>query len=99
MNTIRRLVILLIAVPTSMAAGDDKPDPAKIKDKVTIEVGKKLIVKFEKKGDALSDPKVVKEATEKPPTPTFDFSKMDDNLMLTTNNPFSKDLKFAPWLA
>ena len=94
MNTIRRLVILLIAVPTSMAAGDDKPDPAKIKDKVTIEVGKKLIVKFEKKGDALSDPKVVKEATEKPPTPTFDFSKMDDNLMLTTNNPFSKDLKF-----
>jgi hypothetical protein len=87
-------VILLIVVPTAGSAPGDKIDPAKLKDKVTISLGKKLFVQFERKNDVLSRPKIVKQAGEKPPTPTFDFGTMDDNLMLMTQNPFSKDLKF-----
>jgi hypothetical protein len=87
-------VVVLAVVPAVCAAADDKLDPAKITDKLKIRVGEKLIVRFERKGDALSDPKVVKQATADPPTPIFDFGKLDDNLALTTKNPFSKDLKF-----
>jgi hypothetical protein len=97
MSSIRLLaIVLLMTTPTAIVVGDDKPDPATLKDKVTIAVGKKLVVKFDQKGDALSNPKVVEKAADKPttPTPTFDFSKMGDNLILTTKNPFPKDLKF-----
>src|SRR4051812_42690182 len=87
-------VVLLAAISTAAAAADDKVDPATLKDKVTINVGKKLFVQFEQEGDVLTRPKVVEKAADKPPTPTFDFRKMDDNLILTTKNPFSKDLKF-----
>ena len=86
--------VLLVAIATAVAAADDKVDPAKLKDKVTINVGKKLFVQFEQDGNTLTAPKVVEKVAEKPPTPTFDFGKMDDNLVLTTKNPFSKDLKF-----
>ena len=94
MNVTRSLAILLIAIPTVVAAGDDAPDPATLKDKVTIAVGKKFIVQFERKGDVLGNPKVIEKVSDKTPTPTFDFSKKDDNLILLTNNPFPKDLKF-----
>jgi len=95
MRSIRRLaIVLLITTPTAIAAVDDTPDPATLKDKVTIAVGKKLIVQFEQKGDALGNPKVVEKAGDKPPTPSFDFRKMGDNLILSTKNPFPKDLKF-----
>jgi hypothetical protein len=79
---------------TAVAAPDDKIDPATIKEKVTIELGKKLTVRFEQEGDALTHPKVVEKPEGKTPTPTFDFRKMDDNLILMTRNPFPKDLKF-----
>jgi len=69
-------------------------DPSTLKDKVTISLGKKLAVQFEQKGNALSHPKVVKEPTKTPPTILIDFEKNDENLMLTTQNPFPKDLKF-----
>jgi hypothetical protein len=87
-------VVFLAVVPTVCAATDDKLDPANIKDKVKIKVGEKLIVRFERKGDELTDPKAVKQATADPPTPVFDFNKLDESLALTTKNPFSKDLKF-----
>src|SRR5947209_5626699 len=65
-----------------------------IKDKVTIEPGKTLAVRFEQDGNMLSHPRVVDKPDDKAPTPTFDFRKMDENLLLTTKNPFPKDLKF-----
>ena len=89
------VLILLVAGATAVAAPDDPIDPATLKDKVTIELGKKVIIQFEQKGDALSKPKVVEKAVEKagdkPVTPTFDFSKKDDTLFPTTKNPFPKD--------
>ena len=97
MSFIRLLtIVLLMTTPTAIVVGDDKPDPATLKDKVTIAVGKKLVVKFEQKGDALSNPKVVEKAADMSttPTPTFDFTQMGDNLILSTKNPFPKDLKF-----
>src|SRR5437763_1386465 len=90
----RLAAVLLAAISTAVAAADDRVDPATLKDKVTISLGKKLFVQFEQKGHVLTRPKVVEEAADKPPTPTFDFRKMDDNLILATKNPFSKGLKF-----
>jgi hypothetical protein len=87
-------VVVLAVVPAVCAATDDTLDPSKIKDKVKIKIGEKLIVRFERKGDALSDPKTVKQSTADPPTPVFDFNKLDESLALTTKNPFPKDLKF-----
>jgi len=95
MDVSRGLTILLLAtIPMAAAASDDKIDPATLKDKVTIKLGKKLSVQFEQKGNALTHPEVVEKPTGKPPSPTFDFRKTDDNLILTTKNPFSKALKF-----
>lgn len=87
-------VLVLAAVSTVCAAADDKLDPAKIKDKVKISVGEKLVVRFAQKDNTLSDPKTVKQAGTDPPTPVFDFNKLEDSLALTTKNPFPKDLKF-----
>ncbi len=87
-------VMILAAIPTLAAATDDKLDPAKIKDKVKISIGKKLVIRFDQKGDALSNPKAVKQEGKNPPTPVFDLSKMNDNIVLATKNPFPKDLKF-----
>jgi hypothetical protein len=95
MSTLRRLaIVLLLASTPALAFGDDKPDPATLKDKVTITVGKSLFVEFEQKGDALKNPKLVDKASEKPPTPTFNLTTMDGNILLVTKNPFPKDLKF-----
>ena len=95
MSVTRSLAVLLLAaIPTAVAAPDDKVDPPTLKDKVTIDLGKKLVVRFDQKGDALSNPKVVEKAGDGPPTPSFDFRKMGDNLILTTKNPFPKDLTF-----
>jgi hypothetical protein len=94
MSFTRSLAFLLLAAVPATAAPDDKVDPATLKDKVTIEPGKKLFVQFEQKGDALTGPKTVEKASDKPPTPTFDFRKMGDNLILMTKNPFSRSLEF-----
>lgn len=87
-------VVLMIVTPAAAVSKDQPPDPATLKDKVTIGLGKQIVVQFEQNGSALSHPKVVEKAGDKPPTPTFDFRKMGDNLMLVTKNPFPKDLKF-----
>ncbi len=87
-------VLLFTVAATAVASAGDKVDPAKLKDKLTIEPGKKLVVQFQQSGNALTDPKEVKNPTEKPPTPTFDFRKMGDNLILVTKNPFAQDMQF-----
>jgi hypothetical protein len=84
----------LAIASATVAQAADKVDLTKLKDKVTIDIGKKLIVQFEQKGNALTGPKIVNKVADKPPTPTFDFSKMGDNYILATQNPFPKDLKF-----
>ncbi len=95
MSITRSLAALLLAtIPIAVASSDDKVDPATLKDKVTIGLGKKLVILFELKGNSLSNPKVVEKPRDKPPTPSFDLRKMDDNLILTTKNPFQKDLTF-----
>jgi hypothetical protein len=95
MHLERILPVLLLAVSsTSIAADDEKIDPAKLKDKVTITMGKQLFVQFEAKGDVLTRPRLVEKAVDRPPTPTFDFRTVQNNPALMTKNPFSKDLKF-----
>ena len=85
---------LLAAIPAAAVAQEKTIDPATLKDKVTIKLGQKRNVRFEQEGHALVRPKVVDEVAKKPPTPSFDFQKMGDNLILITQNPFTKDLKF-----
>jgi len=95
MSLIRSLsVVVLGTITTVSAVADDKLDPAKIKDKVTISLGKKLVVRFEQKADALANPKIVKAEAKNSPTPVFSFAKLNENLALTTKNPYSRDLKF-----
>lgn len=86
--------LLVVAATAAVASSDDKIDPAKLKDKLSIEPGKKLVVRFKQEGNALTDPKVVANPADKAPAPTFDFCAMGDNLVLATKNPFPKDLKF-----
>jgi hypothetical protein len=95
MRVIPSLAALLTAAVATAAAPPDKPvDPSTIKDKVTIKLGQKLAVQFEQQGDALSRPRGVEKAADKPPTVTFDFRKQNDMLFLITRNPFAKDMKF-----
>jgi hypothetical protein len=95
MSIMRSLAVVVLGIlATTAAVADDKLDPAKIKDKVAINLGKKLVIRFEQKGDTLSSPKEAKQETTDPPTPTFNFSHIGQSLALTTKNPFSKDLKF-----
>ncbi len=93
MTALQSIVPCLLVLVALGAAGD-APDPSKIKDKVTIAEGKTLLVQFEQKGDTISKPKVVEQADDKVPTPRFEFLSQNGNLMLTTKNPFPKDLKF-----
>jgi hypothetical protein len=75
-------------------------DPGPIKDKITIKPGQEVRVRFTRDGDAISAPKVVTatkdeaKAQAKPEIVHFDFSKKDEDLMLTTQNPFSKNFVF-----
>ena len=84
-------LILLVGAP---APADDKVDPAKLKDKVSVAIGKNLAVRFEQAGDKLTRPKVLAEADDKSPTPSFSFRPMGDTLFLTTKNPYPRDLQF-----
>jgi hypothetical protein len=94
MTLLRATPLLLLAALATAAVADDKVDPAKLKDKVTITPGKKLLVQFNQEGDALSRPKTVAKPSEKPPTVSFEFLKQGDMLILATKNPFPKPLKF-----
>jgi hypothetical protein len=95
MRMTRCLAILLLApIPAAVAAPDEKVDPAKLQDKVTVRLGSNILVQFEQKGSKLSNPKVVEKPDGKSPAPSFQFSKMGDNLMLVTKNPYTKDLRF-----
>ena len=94
MTIARYALVSLVAAATAVAAQDRAVDPATLKDKVTIGIGKKLAVQFEPKGDALTSPKVVAKPADKPPTVSVDFHKQGDMLILVTKNPFKRDLKF-----
>jgi hypothetical protein len=87
-------ILLLVPISAAVAAPDDKVEPAKLQDKVTIRLGSSLLVQFEQKGSKLFNPNVVEKPDDKSPTPSFHFRQMGDNLMLVTKNPFPKDLRF-----
>ena len=89
-----RFAPALLVLAALAARAETPPDPATLKDKVTIAVGKKLFVQFERKGEVLTRPKVVEAASKEPPTVSFNFIKQGDMLILATENPFSKDFKF-----
>ena len=94
MTATRPLASLLVLLLVAGGALGDAPDPATLKDKVTIAVDKTLLVQFEAKADALTQPKIVAKLADKPLTTTFEFKTMGDNLVLSTKNPFPQDLKF-----
>jgi hypothetical protein len=95
MTIIRSLpAFFIVAVTTAVAAPDQTVDPSTLKEKVAIDIGKKIAVVFEAKGNTLSHPKVVKEPEDKRPTLSLDFRKQGDMIILITKNPFTKDLKF-----
>jgi hypothetical protein len=101
-----RIDVSPIVASIKAAAGQGPPpapktiDPGPIKDKLTIKPGQEIRVQFTRDGDAISAPKVVTvpkdEAKADPKTEVvhFDFSKKGDDLMLTTQNPYSKNLVF-----
>lgn len=94
MTVVYNLILLICSALNTNIVVDDPPDPSMLKDKVTIEVGKKSIIEFEQKNDALVNPKTVDKSSENPPTPSFEFTKKGDNLMLVTKNPYRKDMTF-----
>jgi hypothetical protein len=61
---------------------------------VKIHLGERLSVQSLQKGDVLQRPRLVKVEGKKAPTPTFNFIKMGEMLILLTQNPYSKDLRF-----
>ena len=85
---------IVTAVLAQAAVPDKAIDPAALKDKVTISVGKKLVVQFKQAVDALTDPRVVAKPADDPPTVSFDFRNQNDMIILSTKNPFRKDLQF-----
>ena len=95
MSITRFLPVLLVAAgPSAAACHAQTLDPAKLKDKVVIRVGQTLAVQFDRKGDALSRPKIVKAVVENPPTLSLDFRDQEKMLYLTAKNPFAKNLKY-----
>ncbi|HEY2154657.1 MAG TPA: hypothetical protein VGH33_03440, partial [Isosphaeraceae bacterium] len=70
------------------------PDPAQIKDKVTIKLGQKIDIQFTQKDGAISAPNVIEKPPAGVPTVHAEFLRQDDNLMLMTQNPFSKNMAF-----
>jgi hypothetical protein len=72
-------------------------DPTSIKDKVTIRLGQKIDVRFEYKRATLSNPKIVDAPKDQASTVHIEFNLFNnqaDQLMLLSQNPFSKDLSF-----
>ena len=84
----------IIAGIEALAPAPNTVDLSKLKDTVTISIGKNLAVAFAQKANALAGPKIVENAKKATPAVTFDFQKQDANLMLITQNPYAKDLKF-----
>jgi hypothetical protein len=94
MNFICSIACLLATATPCFAAVKEAPDPAKIKDKVTLAVGKDVAVQFQQEGNALSAPKIVEKPDGKTPAVTFTFKKEAELLMLNTKNPFTKTFSF-----
>jgi hypothetical protein len=54
--------LLVASLAVASASPGQVGDPSRLKDKVTIGVGKKLLVRFDRTGNALSGPRVVEQA-------------------------------------
>jgi hypothetical protein len=95
MSIPRLLPLLLVAAGSTAASCHAQTvDPAKLKDKVSIRVGQTLALQFDRKGDALSNPKIVKAVVENPPTLSLEFRDKGKMLWLAAKNPYSKSLRY-----
>jgi hypothetical protein len=98
MNPIRPSLCFLAVAVTAIAAVKEEINPGKLKDKVTIIVGKDLTVQFQQQDDGLSQPKVIENAGENAATVTFSSKVISGKgakiVSLITRHPFPKTLVF-----
>ena len=81
--------LLCIFSASAAAVGD----ATTLSDKVAITPGKKFTVQFQKEGDTLKSPKIVKELDSKRPSITMDFSAQGGMNILHIKNGFLQTLR------
>ena len=88
-------VIAVFVLLTSASAAERSIDPSKLSDKITLPLGRKILVEFEQHGNVLSRPRVVKAPTGKASVVLFDFQDRGGNIwILTIKNAFPKTFRF-----
>ena len=88
-------VVAAFGVSTRAPAAERSIDPARLKDNITLPLGRKIIVEFEQHGDALSHPAITRNPSGKKPAVLFDFRDRGGNLyMLVIKNTFPKAFRF-----
>ena len=92
MKLFRLLAPLLATVSTAMALPLKLPDPATIKDKVTMTVGEKRIIEFVQKDSVLALPTAVESVHKDVPSLSLECSRNDKFVMLVLKNGFQKIL-------
>jgi hypothetical protein len=72
---------------------DAPPDPAQLKDKITVKVGQELVITFRAEGDKLVEPKVVQKADDTQPNVSVSFTMEQGVRMLSIQNGFPRGLR------
>lgn len=83
-----------LVVSTAHAA-DNKIDPAKLTNTVTISLGQKFDVQFKQQSNVLSNPKIIKDISKNIDAKlSLDFRKDKNIMLLIIRNKFEKILRF-----
>src|SRR6266436_834422 len=91
LQQITALIVALLYISSTMAA--PPPDAPTLNDKVAIAPEKTFAVQFQKAGDTLKSPKIVKELGPKQPGVSLDFSAQGGMYTLHIKNGFSQTLR------
>jgi len=87
------MIIVCLVFQLAISALGQTPDPAKLKDKVTLKLNDKVTVTFHAQGDKLTDPKIAPQSDEKPSSISFSFTLEQGVRMLTIQNAFSRGIR------
>jgi hypothetical protein len=95
MNLLRLIAFLtLLCTAAAPAAPRDRIDAKALKDKISLTLGTKGTIQFKQQGDALAEPKLVKDADEKQPGISVEFKKHPEFIALMLRNGLPKALRY-----
>jgi hypothetical protein len=95
MTTLRLIAAFTaLVVAIASAAPRDRIEPKDLKDKISLTVGSEGTIQFKQQGDAITEPKLIKDPDAKQPGIGVELKLKPEFLALTLQNRLPKALRY-----